>query len=60
MKSESETFEFAPPTEEEKTELARKIEWFKEFTNPKPFFTGYRPQFYFKTTNADGTINLPE
>jgi elongation factor Tu len=26
----------------------------------KPFFTGYRPQFYFRTTDVTGSINLPE
>jgi elongation factor Tu len=26
----------------------------------KPFFTNYRPQFYFRTTDVTGTINLPE
>ena len=26
----------------------------------KPFFQGYRPQFYFRTTDVTGTINLPE
>ncbi|MFW6266063.1 MAG: elongation factor Tu [Halanaerobiales bacterium] len=25
-----------------------------------PFFDGYRPQFYFRTTDVTGTINLPE
>jgi elongation factor Tu len=25
-----------------------------------PFFTGYRPQFYFRTTDVTGTIQLPE
>ena len=25
-----------------------------------PFFTGYRPQFYFRTTDVTGTIYLPE
>jgi len=25
-----------------------------------PFFTGYRPQFYFRTTDVTGTINLPQ
>jgi elongation factor Tu len=25
----------------------------------KPFFTGYRPQFYFRTTDVTGTITLP-
>jgi len=25
-----------------------------------PFFTGYRPQFYFRTTDVTGIINLPE
>ncbi len=24
-----------------------------------PFFTGYRPQFYFRTTDVTGTVNLP-
>jgi len=26
----------------------------------KPFFTGYRPQFFFRTTDVTGTISLPE
>jgi len=26
----------------------------------KPFFTGYRPQFYFRTTDVTGTVKLPE
>ncbi|MCI5064939.1 elongation factor Tu [bacterium] len=26
----------------------------------KPFFTGYRPQFYFRTTDVTGSIALPE
>jgi elongation factor Tu len=26
----------------------------------KPFFTGYRPQFYFRTTDVTGVIKLPE
>ena len=26
----------------------------------KPFFDGYRPQFYFRTTDVTGTITLPE
>lgn len=26
----------------------------------KPFFTGYRPQFYFRTTDVTGEIKLPE
>jgi elongation factor Tu len=25
-----------------------------------PFFTGYRPQFYFRTTDVTGTVRLPE
>ena len=24
-----------------------------------PFFTGYRPQFYFRTTDVTGSIELP-
>ncbi len=26
----------------------------------KPFFAGYRPQFYFRTTDVTGTITLPK
>ena len=26
----------------------------------KPFFSGYRPQFYFRTTDVTGTLSLPE
>ncbi|HHC71304.1 MAG TPA: elongation factor Tu, partial [Thiotrichales bacterium] len=26
----------------------------------KPFFTGYRPQFYFRTTDVTGSVDLPE
>jgi len=25
-----------------------------------PFFTKYRPQFYFRTTDVTGTVDLPE
>ena len=25
-----------------------------------PFFTGYRPQFYFRTTDVTGNMDLPE
>jgi elongation factor Tu len=25
----------------------------------KPFFSGYRPQFYFRTTDVTGSLNLP-
>ncbi len=25
-----------------------------------PFFTGYRPQFYFRTTDVTGVAHLPE
>jgi elongation factor Tu len=25
-----------------------------------PFFTGYRPQFYFRTTDVTGTVQLPQ
>ena len=31
----------------------------KEGGRSKPFFTGYRPQFYFRTTDVTGIINLP-
>ncbi len=32
----------------------------KEGGRDKPFFTGYRPQFYFRTTDVTGAIILPE
>ena len=32
----------------------------KEGGRSKPFFAGYRPQFYFRTTDVTGVINLPE
>ncbi|MDH3358713.1 MAG: elongation factor Tu, partial [Desulfobacteraceae bacterium] len=25
-----------------------------------PFFSGYRPQFYFRTTDVTGNLTLPE
>ncbi len=31
----------------------------KEGGRHKPFFTGYRPQLYFRTTDVTGTIKLP-
>ena len=31
----------------------------KEGGRAKPFFAGYRPQFYFRTTDVTGTIQLP-
>ena len=31
----------------------------KEGGRQKPFFSGYRPQFYFRTTDVTGIINLP-
>ena len=31
----------------------------KEGGRKKPFFAGYRPQFYFRTTDVTGTITLP-
>ena len=32
----------------------------KEGGRQKPFLSGYRPQFYFRTTDVTGTIKLPE
>ncbi len=32
----------------------------KEGGRKKPFFSGYRPQFYFGTTDVTGVINLPK
>ena len=32
----------------------------KEGGRSKPFFSGYRPQFYFRTTDVTGNIDLPD
>jgi len=32
----------------------------KEGGREKPFFSGYRPQFYFRTTDVTGSIALPQ
>ncbi len=32
----------------------------EEGGRPAPFFNGYRPQFYFRTTDVTGLIKLPE
>ena len=32
----------------------------KEGGREKPFFSGYRPQFFFRTTDVTGSITLPE
>ena len=32
----------------------------KEGGRKKPFFSGYRPQFYFRTTDVTGNIDLPD
>ena len=32
----------------------------KEGGRSKPFFSGYRPQFYFRTTDVTGVITLPD
>ena len=32
----------------------------KEGGRSKPFFAGYRPQFFFRTTDVTGVINLPD
>ena len=32
----------------------------KEGGRKKPFISGYRPQFYFRTTDVTGVINLPD
>jgi len=32
----------------------------KEGGRSKPFFTGYRPQFFFRTTDETGNVQLPE
>ena len=32
----------------------------KEGGREKPFFTGYRPQFYFRTTDVTGSVQLPD
>src|SRR5260221_3459938 len=32
----------------------------EEGGRPTPFFKGYRPQFYFRTTDVTGSVELPE
>src|SRR5262249_59773532 len=32
----------------------------EEGGRPTPFFTNYRPQFYFRTTDVTGVVHLPE
>ncbi len=32
----------------------------KEGGRSKPFFTGYRPQFFFRTTDVTGAVQLPD
>ena len=32
----------------------------KEGGRSKPFFTGYRPQFFFRTTDVTGNVHLPD
>ncbi len=32
----------------------------KEGGRSKPFFSGYRPQFFFRTTDVTGSVQLPE
>jgi elongation factor Tu len=48
----------------EKTELLRGMVvcllTSKEGGREKPFFTGYRPQFFFRTTDVTGSVELPE
>jgi elongation factor Tu len=34
--------------------------WQEERRRKKPFLKGYRPQFYFRTTDVTGILNLPE
>ena len=34
--------------------------WKEEGGRHTPFFTNYRPQFYFRTTDVTGTVKLPE
>ncbi|MBW0295932.1 hypothetical protein B4P00_06710 [Shewanella xiamenensis] len=46
-----------PEWEAKILELAAALE---EGGRHTPFFKGYRPQFYFRTTDVTGTIELPE
>ena len=32
----------------------------EEGGRPTPFFSNYRPQFYFRTTDVTGAVELPE
>jgi ribosomal protein L33 len=40
-----------------KIELKKYCPWDRRHT---PFFKGYRPQFYFRTTDVTGVAQLPE
>ena len=39
---------------------ARNYRTQKEGGRHSPFFKGYRPQFYFRTTDVTGSVELPE
>ena len=40
--------------------LIRSLQLKDEGGRHTPFFTNYRPQFFFRTTDVTGVINLPE
>ncbi|PKC51715.1 hypothetical protein RhiirA1_433020 [Rhizophagus irregularis] len=46
--------------EEAKSTTVTGVEMFQEGGRHTPFFSNYRPQFYFRTTDVTGVINLPE
>jgi len=52
----------APGTINPHTKFTAKVYVLKkeEGGRHKPFFSGYRPQFYMRTTDVTGTIKLPE
>lgn len=51
-----------PGTAKEHTEFEAEVYILKkeEGGRHKPFFTGYKPQFYIRTTDVTGEIKLPE
>ena len=51
-----------PPTITPQTKIQSEVNLLtkEEGGRHKPFFDGYRPQFYFRTTDVTGVIELPE
>jgi hypothetical protein len=48
------------PSSHTPTSRARSMSCPKTKVGHTPFFNNYRPQFYFRTTDVTGAIELPE